>query len=316
MTQETLLKIHKEYLNSLIFGKDILSVTKNLYERLNKLTIREKEQHQFDLFLDGVQRCIKHRERTNDFTSLLESLSTTIIYIIIFMNNRKSKNWDINIRSRRKSLEKDLSKILLKAIKNSNTHIRDRFGSCLVLLNDNEFCTEELYHELNDISDSIQDILCSTNRKLRNEFCEFVSDIKNPLIKPQIDIILGLPFSTDFFKNFVKRPKNNGYQSIHLCLRIDYAADYFAGAEMELQIRSLGMDLKAALGEYNHDEYDNEKYKLVEGVFKIHDEQIFKFLNISGFTSYVSNLGDIDGIGSQKILVNRRVSQSLIPTYK
>ncbi len=315
MTQETLSKIHEEYLNSLKCSKDILSITKNLYERLSVLEICEEEQQQFDLFLDGVQGCIRHRERTNEFTSLLEGITTTIVYIIIFMNNCKSKNWDTNIRARRKALEKDLTKVLQHAIDLSNTHIKDRFGTRIVLLNDKDFSTQQVLSELNDISNSLQSIICATNRKLRNEFCEFISDIKNPLIKHQIDVILGLPFSVDSFKDYVANPKDNGYQSIHMILRIDSTSQYFAGAEMEFQIRSQEMDEKAEIGDYNHSEYD-KKYEAIENIFHISNNKTFKSLKVIGFTSYVPNIGDVDGIGSAKIIINRRVSSSLIPTYK
>jgi len=315
MTQKTLSRIHKEYLASLRCSNDILSITKNLYERLSTLDICEEDQTQFDLFLKGVRDCISYRERTNNLTSLMQGIVTTIVHIFIFMNWCKSKNWDIDINTRRKALEKDLSKILYNAIENRSPLIRDRFGACIVLLNDKEFLENQLFVELHDISDSIQSILCSTNRKLRNEFCEFISDLKDPFIKPQIDTVLSLPFSLVMFKDYIAEPKDNGYQSIHLCFRIEFTSDYFAGAEMEFQIRSLEMDEKSIYGEYNHTEHD-KKYEKVKKIFHISDEKMFESLNIYGFSSYKSNLDDRDGIGSAKRFLCRRVSKNLIPMYK
>lgn len=316
MTQQTLAKIHLEYLESLKCSKDILSITKCLYQRLSGLDIPEEDRKQFDLFLVGLAGCIRHRERTNEFTSLVDALITTIVYIIIFMNNRKSKNWDIDLRARRKSLERDLAKILRKALANLNTNIRDRFGACIVLLNENDFSNTGLKKELNDISDAIQSILCSTDRQLRKEFYEFTSEIENPLIKFQTDIILNLPFIAEFFKDYISHPKkNDGYQSIHLCLRVDSTAEYFAGAVMELQIRSKTMNDRAMLGDWNHREYEEKTSSEVKDIFHIPND-MFSNLNVIGFTSYEPNVGDMDGIGSAKFVICRRVSASLIPKYK
>lgn len=316
MTQETLSKIHEEYLNSLKCSKDILSITKNLYERLSALDITEKDHKQFDSFLVGLNACIRHRERTNEFTSLIEALTTTIVYIIIFMNNRKSKNWDIDVRARRKSLERDLAKILRKALANVNTCIRDRFGACIVLLNENDFSKKDLLKEIVDISDDIQGILCGTNRQLRKEFSEFISEIENPLIKFQTDVILSLPFISEFFKDYISHPKSSdGYQSIHLCLRVDSTAEYFAGAVVELQIRTKTMNDRAMSGDWNHRDYEEKTSAEVKDIFHI-PEDMFKSINVVGFTSYEPNVGDMDGIGSAKFVVCRRVSSTLIPTYK
>lgn len=316
MTKRTLTKIHQEYVAAVLVSKDILSITKNFYERLNVINIPEEDHKQFDLFLDGVRGCIHYRERTNEFTSLVQGLTTTIVYIMIFMNNRKDKNWDVNIIARRKALERDLNKLLRKATELQSTSIRDRFGVRIVQLNDKDFSTEESYVELHNIFDAVQGILCGTNRKLRNEFTEFVAEIKNPLIKPQIDTILALPLISDFLKDYILEPKkDSGYQSLHFCLRVDYYSEYFAGAEVEIQIRSQEMDENATIGKYRHDVYEIKTSGDVKEIFRIPDE-LFKDLKISGFTSYVAGVGDIDGIGSAKLLVNRRVSSSLIPIYK
>lgn len=316
MTQKTLNKIHKEYLASLMCSKDILSITKNLYERLSILNISEEDQAQFDLFLKGVRDCISYRERTNNLTSLMQGIVTTFVHIFNFMNHCKGKNWDVDIGARRKALEKDLSKMLYNAIEGDSPLIRDRFGARIVLLNDKEFLEDELFAELHDISNSIQAILCGTNRKLRNEFCEFVSDLKDPFIKPQIDTVMSLPFSLVILKDFIAESKEkNGYQSIHLCFRIEFTSDYFAGAEMEFQIRSLTMDEKAESGEYNHFDYD-KKYEKVKKIFHIPDDEMFKSLDIYGFSSYKSSFDDRDGIGSAKRFLTRRVSRDLIPKHK
>lgn len=321
MTEETLSKIHNEYLNAVLNGKDILSILKNLYEGLSKLTVPEDDRRQFGLFLHGVDGCIKYREKTNEYTSLVTALTTTFVYIIIFMNKRKGKNWDANIVARRKALERDLTKVLRKAIESSNTcvsntSIRDRFGARFVLLNDKEFDQESLYSALHEISDSVQGILCKTDLQLRNEFLEFISEIKNPLIRPQIATILDLPFESDFFKDYVKNPKENGYQSIHFCLRVISYSAYFSGAEIELQIRSQEMDENAATGStHGHDYYVAETSADIKNIFHIPFE-MFQNISVCGFTSYIPGVGDIDGIGSEKLVISRRVSASLIPIYK
>lgn len=315
MTKQTLQLIHDEYVSAVKTSRDILGITKCLHENLSALSVLEEDTKQFDSFLAGLLLCIRCRERTNDFTSLMEGITTTIVYIIIFMNNRKNTNWDINIIARRKALERDLCKILRKVINEESPRIRDRFGACIVLSNEIDFIENQLYDELYSINDTVQGILCGTNRQLRKDFFDFISDIRNPLIKPQIDIILQLPFCAEHFKDYIAHPsEDTGYQSLHVCLRIDAPALFFSGAIIELQIRSKTMNDNAIFGKWNHSFYEQLTSSELADIFHVPTD-LFNEINIPNFTSYTDN-GDVDGIGTTKFFLKRRASSSLIPQYK
>lgn len=315
MEEKTKRLIHQTYVESVRQSNDLIHIVRNLYNNLYNLEIPRNDQILFDYFLEGVRSSLKYRERTNEFTSLIIGLSTTLVYIIIFMNNKQKTSWDLNIQARRKSLERELTKILRQAIQHRTPNVRDRFGLRMILLNGDKLSEKELNSELYKISDAIQGILCNTNRKLRKEFLVFVNEIQNPLIKPQVQEILRLPFISDFHKDYLSSPKESGYKSLHFCLRVEMYADFFAGAELEIQIRSQKMHEEAEFGDWSHVEYEHKTNGDIRCLFSIPEEE-FENLDIAGFTSYVPNVGDIDGIGSSKLVINRRVSKYLIPSYK
>lgn len=316
MTQQTLDTIHQCYLASLEQGKDLLTIITQLHELIGALEVDEADEEELGRFLTGLSSCISLRERTNDLTNFVLSLSTTLVYITIFMNYKKNKDWDVNIVARRKSLERDLTKVLRKSIENDfSGGIRDRFGLRIILLND-RFSTEELlFNELRDIYSTIEKIVCGTDLKLRKEFLDFVdTEVDNPLIKPQISTILRSQFVSEYFKDYLTNPKeSNGYESLHFCLRVEFP-NFFGGAIAEFQIRSQEMHKNAEMenGKWSHDKYEHETSDELAWVFHMPDEYFSK-IKIAGFTSYEPNIGDLDGIGCEKILVNRRVSSSLVP---
>ena len=59
----------------------------------------------------------------------------------------------------------------------------------------------------------------------------------------------GLPGIWDRFKDYIARPKSNGYQSLHICARLH------SGPIFEIQIRTRAMHRRCTTGVAAHDRY-------------------------------------------------------------
>lgn len=319
MKKETLDIIKNNYESALMSGRDLITVLDRFREilRANHSQVDPCDKETFGLFLSGLDSCIAQRRRTFDLTNFVLSLSTLLCYIMKFMNTEKDKNWDLAIVARRKGLERDLVKILRKSMANDlSGGIRDRFGLRIILLNDSFGSEKELFDELKEIQSAIEKIVCGTDIKLREDFLDFVyKRITNPLISSQITTLLNLPYTSEFVKDYLSSPKKSGYKSLHFCLRVEYS-DFYGGATVELQIRSEEMHRSAERksGKYSHQKYEDQVPEEIRNIFHISDE-MFTNIKIAGFTNYEPGIGDIDGIGSEKIIVNRRVSPTLASQF-
>lgn len=312
MTQETLDRIHQEFELSFQDAYDVLGVFQALYQRLDTLeAIPEEDKKAFDTFLSGLRLSVSNREKTSEFTNLTMNLVTTVFYIIVFMNVRKKMDIYANISARRKSLDREMIKLLNKSISKSSNTIGDRFGFKVVSLNNNR--TSDLY----SIYDYISEILCSTNRELRQEFVSFVSKINEPLVTSPITEILKLNFLVleGSFKDYVDEPKTEGYRALHFRLQVDYSSTHYSGAIIDIQLRTQEMDKEAEIGICNHWNYENSVPPEIIEVFKL-PKDIFERIDIPSFTSFEPGIGDTDGFFSAKGLGTRTVSKRLVSKYK
>lgn len=334
MTQETLDKIREEYWAAFNDGTNVLSIYKAFYHRLDVLEIPTEDHEQFGLFLSGINTGICNRQETIIYSNLTVNIVHTIFYIIIFMNRKKGMNWDCNIISRRKSLKRELIKILKKATSSSDVIIGDRFGIRVVSQNHLLLDDKQMDYELHDISCALKGILCGTNRQLKKEFTEFLCNLDDPLLEKDpimpnlVSSILNLKINIaeGSCKDYIAEPKDNGYKSIHFGLEVDFSSKYYSGARIEIQIRSQRMDEDADYGEeYNHDDYVDSTPKEIRDVFEIPDS-IPRSNRIPGFRLIEQETTDADGklrvdkhfidtdgISFGKQISIRRASQSVIP---
>lgn len=312
MTQETLDRIHQEFLSSFKEASDVLGVFQQLHQQLDNLKeIPEEDVKAFDTFLSGLKLSALNREKTAEFTNLTLSIVTTIFYIIVFMNVRRSMDINANISARRKSLVREMVKILKKSIYDSSNTIGDRFGIKVVSLNNDRII------DLYSIYDYVSEILCNTNRQLRQEFIEFLHKTNEPLIIRPIDFIMSLNFLLieGSFKDYVKDPKDDtGYQALHFRLQVDYSSSHYVGAIIEIQLRTQKMDKEAEIGKCNHLDYEDSVPVEIREVFDI-PKDIFEGINIPSFTSFEPGIGDTDGFVSAKDLGTRSVSKRLVAKY-
>lgn len=344
MTLETLDLIHRNYVLAVEKSNNILGIIRNLNQLLSECTVCAEDTLQFDAFVSSLERAIKKREKTFELTNLATDILFVNMYIIIWLNSTKSMHIDINLNARRKALESELTKLLKRSIANNSPRIYDRFGLRGNILNNvSKLEAIEILYEVVNYTISI---LGKRNRKVTSEFMNWINTQNNidDFTKERINFILSLPFvieegkkiDTDFdpkehqdviipkspniwypnlVKDYIISPKPSGYQSLHFVLALDEFSPILPGSHFEFQFRTHYMHQIASKGSAAHAKYEDEKSKDtttdidLREIFFIKD---FSKVNIVGFTGYDSIDDDIDGVHFAKVLVNRRISSSLV----
>lgn len=302
MTDKTLEFIHISYNNAVKMSRDILSIINNLYILLNEYTPDEVDSKEYDMLLRNVDSSRKHRANTFQTTNFVIDISFVIMHIGLWLNQTQDADIDVNITGRRKSLESELVKMLIKE------DIHDLFGMRAIILNN--FSPEDSKKKLFLFSDVVIGILTESNRRAYRDFSYWIEtnslDITS---KERIKQILNLPFKIVASKDYVNNPKSNDYQSLHYVLAVESYSKVHPGAEFELQMRTNYMHQVNENGSASHSDYKSDRQR-EKTVFSIDD---FEKINIVGFSSYNSIEEDIDGIHFAKLLINRRISNSLVP---
>lgn len=302
MTDKTLEFIHISYNNAVKMSRDILSIINNLYILLNEYIPNEVDSKEYDMLLRNVDSSRKHRANTFQTTNFVIDISFVIMHIGLWLNQTQNADIDVNITGRRKSLESELVKMLIKE------DIHDLFGMRAIILNN--FSPEDSKKKLFWFSDVVIGILTESNRRAYRDFSYWIEtnslDITS---KERIKQILNLPFKIVASKDYVNNPKSNDYQSLHYVLAVESYSKVHPGAEFELQMRTNYMHQVNENGSASHSDYKSDRQR-EKKVFSIDD---FEKINIVGFSSYNSIEDDIDGIHFSKLLINRRISNSLVP---
>lgn len=191
------------------------------------------------------------------------------------------------IDGRRKSListEKKISKLLNQ--NKSLDLLRDLFAFRILIFGKN---SQELIQQCYSIANSVIEYsigngltLCEADMVVGTE--EFDQKLHPSVLLPKES---GIPEKFKYgVKDYISKPKVNGYQSLHITLRAS------TGECFEIQIRTFEMHVHAESGEANHSKYKNNKYP---EKLKFDKEKI----NIPGYG--VSPTGEIfDFIGLEK----------------
>ena len=292
VTDQTLELLHKTYEEAINTSESIVGVLKFLKASLEKQEVTHEDLPSFNSFLDGVETCIQYRINTSDITDMLTFVSTTMLYIVRWMNTCRDFPLDADIFSRRKSLESNLTKILSKSCEDPSISPSqdDIFGMRIILLNDlpAEVATQCLYQLYN----TFNDILGGKDRQKKRDFLRW-SEESNilPPVKAIISDVLEIPFSIESKTDYVKTPKDNGYQSIHVLYRFAFYHNFalLRGIPFELQFRTLEMDYVAEYGSASHHDYKSEIDEQIASVFCLAD---YSDAQIPGLT----NDRDYDGV--------------------
>lgn len=183
----------------------------------------------------------------------------------------------ITINCRQKSFQSMVCKVIKNYLEGKSVDLFDLLAFRIVL--------DSLYskEELEPYCYTVKDICISFFRDKRSTLCT-----PNKLVG-----------SDGLMKDYIKNPKANGYQSIHLAFKTR-EKDVF-----EVQIRTLDMHDKGENGEADHGQYKDDEYALLEPYiyFNIDEVRAPLFRRLSNGTLY-------DQIG---LLTARRIEKCLTP---
>ena len=256
---------------------DILSIVEHLEMVLDsrKSELSGEDRLIFNCFLPSLRQTIRHRKLTMGSTSFVSSLTDYIRYIIIWLNSEKGYNIDIKLMSRRKGLQSEFKKILIKSLECVNTPdlmftppvIRDRFGLRMILAEDNSDL-------LLDVVSIVISILTNPDSDSYTEFTSWIKSVnykfggeevpKNTLLEFQ-----NYSLTVSDIKNYIASPKPSTYQSWQCTLSVDATSPNLGGFMFELQARTSAMHKNAVYGPASHDEYKKDIELAVEGIFEI-----------------------------------------------
>ena len=311
MKRKTLDILHHAYVNSIEHADTTFEIVENLLNSLIHLPttdIPEEDLHRFDNFIKGLYTSKMIRQKTFQSTmkNLLIDITIVIIHITIWLNNSKGIGVDMQLTGRRKALEAELEKILSNSksdtISDATDPIHDRFGLRGIVLN--ALPDEEATDLLFNVSDYIVPILTRQNRRIYQEFLHWIET--NPdieiITKEKIKFILNLPFNLMIYKDYIRNPKSNNYQSLHYVLALDMFSPYLSGAELELQLRTQKMHETATVGSAAHTEYENNRRQEFKGIFQIDD-----FSKVGLISDYNSPKNDTHGLHFSKQLIEQKI---------
>ena len=296
---------------------DILSIVihfeKVLDNRKNELS--GKDLMIFNCYLASLQNTIKNRRLTMATTSLIEKLTDFIMYICIWLNSEKGYNVDLKIESRRKALEGELTKILVKSLENVESNdfilssqppvIRDRYGLRTIMYEDDP-------NLLLEVTRIILNILTNPVSEFHIEFKNWLQNVNSkfggaPVPSEELLKLMEYSFSLSNIKDYVNHPKPSTYQSWHGTLTVDATSPNLGGLKFELQARTWEMHKNAAHGPASHD-----KYK--ELIMDFND--IFKIDNYEGGIVFYDGLEypdlDKDGLTHAAPVLSRHISPHVI----
>ena len=193
---------------------------------------------------------------------------------------------------RRKSLDSTTDKIsrlekklvLESVTDNPFKRVRDFLAFRITLF---DSTPGEFVDELYQIADVVIDFFTSIGLEaIEHDKLLDTEDFDNSL-HPEIYVptVSGInPFHESLIKDYVYKPKKNGYQSIHILLRDPLTQRY-----IEIQLRTLSMHIHAEIGDAGHAEYKSDKY------LNNHELIDFSKIHIRGFRYVPLQSGDEEG---------------------
>jgi len=356
---KTLALIHEAYRIATMQEKDLPQIASSFYYELVKIKdfIPSEDKDFYFKYMAGVKTCYQERERTFQVTNLITYINILVCYIICWLNTSpkvvldslsddiqiKEFDFDARIISRRKALESELKKILRKALKNDHIMrnrefysyspemsctIRDRFGFLCILKDSND----EIKN-IDILSKCIIDILCEQNFDIRDAFIKWLDTSASDIDKDLFKYILNMTFSVNHFKDYIRNPKPNGYQTLQFTFNIDYDPKHtYNGITFEAQFRTEKMHKTAVEGTASHVNHKNEFGQEFEGLDIDSFMDIIKIddcskVNITGFSCYyteglqstdnlidhheITQEDDSEGLYLPKVIFSRRISREV-----
>ena len=220
-----------------------------------------------------ANKLIEYQQTVRNFDNLflLESNFLKLKRHLFELKETEEITLPISLTKRRKNfvaLNEKIRLTLLKALDNpydktaSLSQILDTLGFRIVIGNQNNGARDEqnsvdtCYLILNTVIMFFID-LGYTPVELNFNKEDFNHAEYPDIVLPGNTAII-LPGFELYVKDYIKYPKKNGYQSLHVVFKTD------TGLFFEIQIRTQSMHYRAEFGKANHDNYNEEKYKNVK----------------------------------------------------
>ncbi len=307
---------------------DVLSLKKHRYKLLlenGTSMFQGKDAEILECYISSFPKSIKHRELTKTMTDVVDSLTNLLMHIGIWITHEYRPEYHITVcvLSRRKDWEGEETKALIKSVStvyNNNENsisiqppeIRDLFGIRIILEQ-----TTDTYILL-QVMKIVVNILTNPSSTEFNLFYNWLRTTNkfyggSPIPKERLLPFKKYDFSMSHEKNYITKPKANGYKSWQATFTIGPSSPKACGSMFELQGRTsqmeeileygFGTDEQDCLG---HDDYKKELYKLKKELFSINDYK-------GGLLYYNPIIGyDVDGIGKSKQISVRTSSVHLV----
>lgn len=341
MDKNLVASIGKAYNDALmITTSSCVEIAEQFRSMLSVMDVKERSRAQFDRFIKGLRLCSEERKDEFIIMNFCEKVIKTCMVIQIYMHDVHGLNLDISFSSRKKSLQSELIKLLIKAIKNDEVQITDRYGVRAIIMDDD---ISKLYKFAN----VTVDILTGLDLRERAKFEEWL--IASP-VTDELKMLIGsviedVPFFlekkstlhgttkgfdakehpeieipeksgakyTKYCKDYIAKPKGNGYQSLHFTLRIGQSSNVLPGTTIEFQIRTYKQHKHATSGAADHWVYKASQIDaLEEEISNIITVSHPELLNIRGFDTPKNPEGDIIGLCHSKDIYGRRLTSEEI----
>lgn len=305
MTTSTLNNLHQMFNQSVKEASNIYTILSKFMEKVDKIDVPDDDAHEIDVFIDSLRSSLQYRSLSFEITNFVTLVNMIMMYIVMYIQEREGLSLDVCFYGRRKALTSELTKLLAKSVNSdgNSVSIRDRFGLRGILMNSDIDRAEEdrLIHILYDYTSAI---LCRTNRKIWASFYKWIESNQriNFLDLAILRAFKEIPFGISHCKDYIRNPKDSGYESLQFTLEVPMYSKVLPGAQLEVQFRSLRMHRNAEDEDsaQSHKSHKDEVVpKEIQDVFIIDDPDDN---NIVGLSSDE----DIDGIMTPKHLTQRR----------
>ena len=294
---------------------NVLSIAQHLEAVLEnrRSELSPDESPILECFLPALRTSIKNRRLTLSMSNFIAEITEVIMYIALWLNSQKIVAFplDLKIESRRKGLESELTKILVKSWLNcqdgdlvvsaSPPVIRDRYGLRIITANNDEKL-------LLRITAIIVAILTNPYSEPRKKFFEWRQNSTHKyggtcIPKEMIEKMLNIFYTIDHVKDYITNPKDSTYQSWQGTLYVDASSPILGGFMFELQTRTWKMHVNTIRGSARHSYYKETEQCGAQDVFSTN----FK----GGIDFYYGNNDpelDMDGLSHPARILSRHVA--------
>lgn len=241
--------------------------------------------------IDSIQHAMKLAEY--QVIRLNKELINRIKGIVFDINKLLAKNYPelhCEIQLRLKSLKHSEEKITRNILLGQSIDIKDFIGIRIIFFNENTL--EDILKCYEVVIKVVESIISKSCLLCQAEALVDADSFDNTLypnivvpVREKVESIKNFAKYSYGFKDYISKPKNNGYQSLHAVFKTE------KGNFFEIQFRNFHMHKLAECSSFSHDVYKKDKYKNIKlniNPLKIHtknyyiDEESKKYIDYDG----------------------------------